>query len=404
MKREHRPFLFSSRFKWSLQTNRLSLLLEEKRRQGSKIFDLTESNPTAAGLDYPTNEILPPLAQSAALRYEPNPRGLLIARQAVAEYYRQRGERVDPDRILLTVSTSEAYMFLFKLLTDSGQNVLVPQPSYPLFEFLAGFEGLELTPYQLVYREAKGEWRVDFDSIAAAINPLTRAIIVVNPNNPTGSFVKREELAALNRLGAEHQLALIVDEVFSDYALDANPARIATLVGNANVPTFVLSGLSKILGLPQMKLGWIVINGPENFCHVAQEYLDFIADTYLSVSTPIQHAAPHWLKLQPLLQSPISDRVKANLAFLQKQLANQPHCRLLRAEGGWYAVIELAYLESEEELVLTLLEHDDVLVHPGYFFDFPNEGFLVFSLLPPAEIFREGVGRLLARIRSKPLV
>ncbi len=398
------PIFFSSRFKWNLQTNRLSTLQEEKRRQGVKIFDLTESNPTSAGLDYPAEEILPALAQPAALRYEPNPRGLLIARQAVAKYYQQRGENVDPDHIHLTVSTSEAYMFLLKLLTDSGQNVLVPQPSYPLFEFLAGFEGVELAPYRLVYHEEKKEWRIDFDSVTAAIDSQTRAIMLVNPNNPTGSFVKREELAELNQLCAKHKLALIVDEVFSDYVFDADSTRITTLVGNSEVPTFVLSGLSKILGLPQMKLGWIVVNGPNDWRHQAQEYLDLLADTYLSVSTPIQHAAPQWMKMKALLQNQIKERIKANLKFLQTQFARHPNYRLLSTEGGWYAILEAFNLVSEEELILTLLERDDVLIHPGYFFDFTSEGFLVLSLLPPPEIFHEGIGRLLARMQDLRVV
>ncbi len=401
MNRQPHPIPFSSRFKWNLQTNRLSILLEEKRRQGVKIFDLTESNPTAAGFDYPAQEILQALAQPAALRYEPHPRGLLIARQAVAEYYQQRGENIDPDHIHLTVSTSEAYMFLFKLLMDNGQNVLVPQPSYPLFEFLAGFEGVELALYRLVYHEEKKEWRINFDSVTAAINSQTRAIMLVNPNNPTGSFVKRDELTELNRLCAEHQLALIVDEVFSDYAFDVDSARISTLVGNSEVPTFVLSGLSKILGLPQMKLGWIVVKGPADLRRQAQEYLDLLADTYLSVSTPIQHAAPLWLKMKALLQDQIRDRTKVNLEFLQTQFAHHPNYRLLRTEGGWYAILAVFDLASEEELILTLLEHDDVLVHPGYFFDFTNEGFLVLSLLPPPEIFCEGIGRLLARMQDR---
>ncbi|MCI0699275.1 pyridoxal phosphate-dependent aminotransferase [candidate division KSB1 bacterium] len=351
MNRQPHSLPFSFRFKWKLQTNRLSLLLDEKRRQGIKIFDLTESNPTAAGLDYPAEEILQTLRQPAALRYEPHPRGLLIARQAVAEYYQQRGENIDPDQIHLTVSTSEAYMFLFKLLADGGQNVLVPQPSYPLFEFLAGFEGVELAPYRLVYHEEKEEWRIDFDSVTAAINSQTRAIMLVNPNNPTGSFVKRDEWAELNRLCAEHQLALIVDEVFSDYAFGADPALISTLAGNSEVLKFVLSGLSKILGLPQMKLGWIVISGPDDWRRQAQEYIDLLADTYLSVSTPIQHAAPQWLKLQTLLQNQIKERTKANLEFLQAQFANHQNYRLLRTEGGWYAVIALPFLQREENFV-----------------------------------------------------
>ncbi|MDZ7343086.1 MAG: pyridoxal phosphate-dependent aminotransferase [candidate division KSB1 bacterium] len=394
-------FSFSGRLKWNLQTNRLSLLLEEKRRQAAPILDLTESNPTAAGIDYPGDEILQALAQPSVLRYEPNAQGLPAARQAVAEYYRQRGAAVEPARIHLTVSTSEAYAYLFKLLTDPGQNVLVPQPSYPLFEFLAGFEGLELVPYHLVYDNKKENWRIDVDSVKAAINRRTRAIIVVNPNNPTGSFIKRDELTTLIDLCATQQLALIVDEVFSDYVLASDPASVGTLVSVAEVPTFVLNGLSKMLGLPQMKLGWMVVNGPEPIRRQAQEYLDLIADTYLSVSTPIQHAAPVWLSLRPILQGQIRDRIKKNFEFLQTQMGGHSYCRLCRAEGGWYAVMALPFLQHEEEFVLQLLERDEVLVHPGYFFDFAHAGFLVLSLLPALASFREGVTRLLTRIQKK---
>jgi len=390
--------LFSSRFKWNLQTNRLSLLLEEKRRRGERILDLTESNPTAAGFNYPADNILPALAQAQALHYEPNPRGLLAARQAVAEYYRQRGREIDVERIHLTTGTSEAYAFLFKLLTNAGDNVLVPQPSYPLFDFLAGFEGVELAPYRLVYHQKQEEWRIDFDSMVDAISRQTRAIILVNPNNPTGSFLKRDELAKLIQIGIEHQLALIVDEVFSDYVFSSHPARVETLIGVSEVMTFVMSGLSKILGLPQMKLGWIVVNGPEALRRQAREYLELMADTYLSVSAPIQRAAPAWLATKADLQNQIGARVKSNLTFLQKHLAGDPNCRLLSAEGGWYAILKMLAPFSEEDFILALLEKDNVLAHPGYFFDFPQEGFLVFSLLPAPEIFGEGIRRLLKRL------
>jgi len=390
---------FSSRFeKWNLETNRLSLLLEEKKPKGVKIFDLTESNPTAVGFDYPADDILRALAQPQILQYEPHPRGLLTTRQAVAEYYRRRGELVEPERIHLTVSTSEAYAFLFKLLADPGQNILVPQPSYPLFDFLAGLEGIELLPYRLDYDNARAEWRIDFASIAGAITEQTRAIIWVNPNNPTGSFIKREEAAQMRQICVTQHLALIVDEVFSDYAFLPPLNRKPSLVGENEMLTFVMSGLSKILGLPQMKLGWIIVNGPEKLRRQAQEYLELIADTYLSVSTPVQHAAPKWLELTTTLQEQIHLRVRANLLFLQTQLDDHPACRLLRAEGGWYAILQSADFVPEEDLILALLEKDNVLVHPGYFFDFAKEGFLIVSLLPPAEIFCEGVSRLLKRL------
>ncbi|MDX2042137.1 MAG: aminotransferase class I/II-fold pyridoxal phosphate-dependent enzyme [Acidobacteriota bacterium] len=385
---------FSSRFKWSLETNRLAQLIEEKRQAGVKIFDLTESNPTRAGFAFPASEILSAFNNAAAMVYEPQPKGLPVAREAVAGYYAERKFNVDPDRIHLTASTSEAYSFLFKLLADQGDNVLVPQPSYPLFDFLASLEGVELRPYELEYLSTG--WRTDFDSIESALTPTTRAIILVSPNNPTGSFVKLDELRRLNELCARHNLALIVDEVFSDYGFGEDEARAASLVGNSEALTFVMSGFSKILALPQMKLGWIVTNGPAALLDEAIERLDLIADTFLSVGAPVQHAAPHWFKLRAGLQRQILDRVKTNYDWLAAKVENSA-VRMLKTEGGWYATLEVPRHVSEEELALRLLAEDDVLVHPGYFFDFPREAFLVLSLLPKSDEFREAVERMLAR-------
>jgi alanine-synthesizing transaminase len=389
--------MFSTRFNWQLTPNRLALLIEEKRRAAVPLLDLTESNPTRAGFAYPADEILHALAHPLALRYEPQPRGLLVARTAVSAYYQARGYTVTPDHLHLTASTSEAYAYLLKLLADYGHNVLVPQPSYPLFELLAALEGVALRPYELHYVHPRG-WAIDFDSLEKAITTDTRAIILVNPNNPTGSFVKLDELARLNEICARHELALIVDEVFSDYGFAPDPARAASLLGNANALTFVLSGFSKILALPQMKLGWITTNGPIKLRAAALERLDLIADTFLSVGAPVQHAAARWLELRTKLQQQILDRVRANHLWLDAQLRDSP-CRLLAVEGGWYATLEVPRHCSEEEWVLRLLAEDNVLAHPGYFFDFAREAFLVLSLLPPTEIFQEGLKRLLARIK-----
>ncbi|MBS1788365.1 MAG: pyridoxal phosphate-dependent aminotransferase [Acidobacteria bacterium] len=387
--------IFSTRFKWSLDTNRLSQLIAEKRQAGVRILDLTESNPTRAGFAFPTKDLLSALANVAAMTYEPQPKGLLVAREAVAAYYAERGFAVDANHIHLTASTSEAYSFLFKLLANQGDNVLVPQPSYPLFEFLASLESVELRPYELEYLSVG--WRMDFDSIEKAITANTRAIILVSPNNPTGSFVKREELRRLNELCVRHNLALIVDEVFSDYAFGEDENRVASLVENTEALTFVMSGFSKILALPQMKLGWIVTNGPADLREQAIERLDLIADTFLSVGAPVQHAAPHWFRLRAGLQRQILDRVKANYDWLAAKVEHSP-VRLLNAEGGWYVTLEVPRHGSEEELVLRLLAEDDVLAHPGYFFDFPREAFLVLSLLPDPGAFQEACERLLTRI------
>lgn len=387
--------MFSNRFKWNLETNRLAQLIEEKRRAGIRLLDLTESNPTRAGFEFPAEKILSALNNAEAMLYEPQPKGLLLAREAVAGYYAERGFTVQTDCIHLTASTSEAYSFLFKLLANHGDNVLVPQPSYPLFDFLATLEGVELRPYELEY--VPSGWKIDFDSIERAVTPATRAVILVSPNNPTGSFVKREELRRLNELCARHNLALIVDEVFSDYGFDDDESRVASLVENADALTFVMSGFSKILALPQMKLGWIVTSGPAALRDEAVERLDLIADTFLSVGAPVQHAAPEWFKLRAGLQRQILDRVKTNHDWLAVKVENSP-VRMLKTEGGWYATLEVPRHVSEEELVLRLLAEDDVLVHPGYFFDFPREAFLVLSLLPKPNDFHEACQRLLARL------
>jgi len=388
--------MFSRRFKWDLEPTRFSRLIEEKKRAGARVLDLTESNPTRAGFDYPAEEILGALAQTPAMLYEPAPRGLPVAREAVAGYYAERGFDVDPERIHLTASTSEAYSFLFKLLADQGESVLVPQPSYPLFEFLAALEGVEMLPYELQYVHTAG-WRIDFDSVEKAVAPKTRAIILVSPNNPTGSFTKLGEVERLNAICARHGLALIADEVFGDYGFGNDRGRAGSLVLNDPVLTFVMSGLSKVLALPQMKLGWIVTNGPLGLREEAIERLDFIADTFLSVSAPVQHSARAWLGLRRSMQVQILDRVRANLNWLRGATEESPF-RLLNVEGGWYATLELPRQFTEEEWALTLLEKDDVLAHPGYFFDFPREAFLVLSLLPPAEEFREAISRILARV------
>jgi alanine-synthesizing transaminase len=386
-------YRFSTRFKWSLDANRLALLLEEKRRSHARVLDLTQSNPTRVGLRYPADAILNALGRSEAIVYDPSPRGLAVAREAVSDYYRERGFEVDPAHLHLTASTSEGYSYLFKLLANQGQSVLAPQPSYPLFEFLAALEGLELRPYELNYLHPAG-WEIDFDSLKRAIDDSTRAVIVVSPNNPTGSFIKRPEVERLNEICSRYGLALICDEVFGDYFFAADERRAESLVTNHPVLTFVLSGLSKILALPQMKLGWIVTAGQAALRDEAIERLDLIADTFLSVGAPVQHAAPVWLSLRSEIQGQILERVQGNWQSLRHV---ESSCRLLAVEGGWYATLEIPRYVAEEEWVVHLLERDDVLVHPGYFFDFPREAFLVLSLLPEPEVFREAIRRLYAR-------
>lgn len=386
--------MFSSRLPESLRPNRLSELLEAKRRSGAAILDLTESNPTRAGFVYAAGEILQALADPRSLRYEPSPSGLQEAREAVACYYAERGQTVEPERIVLTASTSEAYSYLFKLLCDAGDEVLVPRPSYPLFGFLADLESIHLVHYPLVYH---GGWEMDLDALANAVTARTRAVVVVNPNNPTGSYLKKRELERLTQLCAEKKLAIISDEVFSDYAFGPDSGRVESLAAGEAVPTFCLSGLSKIAGLPQMKLGWIVLSGPPAAHAKTRERLELIADTYLSVGTPIQHALPRLLALGTGVREQITARVRANLAFLRSAVKGTS-CSVLDVEGGWYATVEAPRTRSEEEWCAELLDRDNVLVQPGFFYDFASEAFLVLSLLPPLTTLQGGIERLLGRV------
>jgi hypothetical protein len=383
--------VFSTRTRFDLRANRLSQALAARRAAGLPILDLTESNPTQAGLDYP-GDLLQPLADAAALRYEPAAMGLAEARSAVAADYRRRGFEVVADRILLTASTSEAYAFLFKLLCDPGEAVLVPRPSYPLFEFLAKAESVRVERYPLAY---DGEWHLTRSALESSVTRDTRAVVVVNPNNPTGSYLKRDEAAALHALCAERRLALVSDEVFADYSLGDDPARVTSLAEDGPALAFSLGGLSKSCGLPQLKLGWIAMSGPALLREEALARLEIVADTYLSVGTPVQRAAPRLLARLPELQAPIAARVRGNLNALRERVAGSK-ATLLRVEGGWYAVVQVPATLSEEERVCRLLEQRGVLVHPGFFFDFEREAYLVLSLLPPPATFLPAIEAILA--------
>ncbi len=382
--------MFSARVPNDLRPNSLTHLLASRRAAGLEVLDLTESNPTRAGLAYPTKEILASLSNPASLTYDPQPAGLLSAREAVAAYYAARAIPIAPADLLLTASTSEAYALLFKLLSNPGDEILTPRPSYPLFEHLAALEGVRLTQYPLRY---DGAWHIDLDALPSAITPRTRAIAVVNPNNPTGSFLKLDELAALDRLCAAHSLALLSDEVFSDYAFAPDPHRAETAAGPRESLTFVLSGLSKVAGLPQMKLGWIAVQGPAALRQPALDRLEWIADAYLSPSAPVQCAAPDLLRLGRSIRASIAQRTARNTAAARQRFAGNSPFRVLNSEGGWYAVIEAPRIRTEEDWTLELL-NNGTLVQPGYFFDFDREAYLVVSSLAKEEIFDQGLARI----------
>jgi len=358
------------------------------------VLDLTESNPTHCGFAYDPS-LLAALGDAQGLAYDPHPKGLRVAREAVCGYYRQRGAEVDPEHVVLTASTSEGYSFLFRLLCDPGDEVLVPAPSYPLFEFLASIQDVKLVSYPLLYDHG---WQVDLHALSEAITPRTRAILVVHPNNPTGSFVKPAEMEILDSLCRERELALVADEVFLDYAL--NGVERPSFAGPRQALTFTLSGVSKICALPQMKLAWIVTGGPPELVRNALARLEVIADTYLSVSTPLQLALPEFLARRDEIQRQVKERVATNLAELDRQLAEEESVRRLDVEGGWYAVLRVPATRPDEDLAIELLGQQSAIVHPGHFYDFPREGYLVVSLITPAEALAEGLKRLLASVFS----
>lgn len=352
-------------------------------------MDLTESNPTRAGFDYPAG-LLRPLADTAALRYEPEPFGLASARAAVAADQARRGAHAQPSQVVLTSSTSEAYSWLFKLLCNPGERVLVPRPSYPLFEHLTRLEAVDAAPYDLEYH---GRWRLDSDSVVHAATPSTRAVVVVSPNNPTGSFLTARELEWLDTFCAERHLALVADEVFADYVLDASADRATDVALRAGALAFTLGGLSKSVGLPQLKLGWIIVGGARR--DAALHALELIADSYLSVSTPVQVAAAELLARGAAIRDVILSRLRENLSALRATAVRVPSCDVLACEGGWYAVVRVPATRTEDDLVLGLLDRERILVHPGYFFDFPREAFLVVSLLPRPDQFADAAARML---------
>ena len=383
--------MFADRTNWNLEPNRLSEALARHRVAGKPLIDLTASNPTECGFTYDRERILSALADPQSLSYEPEPKGLLAAREVIVGYYADRGDHVAASDMLLTTSTSEAYSFVFRILCNPGDEVLIPTPSYPLFDLLADIQDVRLVRYPLIYDHGS---QIDFHALEAALTPRTRAIIVVHPNNPTGHFVKPDERSGLNQICAGRQLAIIADEVFLDFALSSK--RHLSWVANSEVLTFTMSGLSKMCGLPQMKAAWLAASGPKDLKARALERLEVIADTYLSMNAPIQHAIPEFLQQRHEFQRQLMSRVRGNLAELDRQLATQKACSRLEIEGGWYAVLRVPATRTDEEVALDLLEKEGVYVHPGHFYDFPADGYLIVSLIGSEQEFGEGIRRLVS--------
>jgi alanine-synthesizing transaminase len=386
--------MFAARTNWNLKTNRLSEALARHRAAGNPLLDLTASNPTTCGFHYDHGAILQALASPASLVYTPEPKGLESARRAVAAYYAERGDDVAQqdfiEYIILTTSTSEAYSFVFRTLCNPGDEILVPAPSYPLFDFLADIQDVKPVRYPLVYDYG---WQIDFPALECAITPRTRAVIVVHPNNPTGHFCSAREAARLSEICSQRQMAVIADEVFLDFALVAEKPQ--SFAANTSSLTFTMSGLSKISGLPQMKFAWLVASGPRELKSQALARLEVIADTYLSMNAPVQHAASALLAQRHGFQRQLMERVRQNLAEFDLQLTRQELCSRLEVQGGWYAVLRVPATRPDEDLAIALLETMNVYVHPGHFYDFPGDGHLVVSLITPQTDFRKGIEALL---------
>ena len=381
---------YSRRLPWSVPHNAFSQLIAAKRASGDPFLDLTNSNPTEVLSDYPHFAIAKSLGSLVDLRYQPGPFGSMNARETIAQYYEQCGIAVAPERIALTASTSEAYSLLFKVFCDPGDEILVPAPSYPLFEYLAALEAVRTVTYRLAY---DGAWFVDLDHLRSQITARTRGLVVVNPNNPTGSYLKREEANAIVQLALEYELPIICDEVFMDYSLNHTAERVRTLINFDSVLSFSLNGLSKTAGMPQLKLGWIVVNGPVMERRSAANRLEIVLDTYLSVGTPVQQALPELLATGQTIQTRLQQRIVANLASGTAVLRDASG-HLLHTEGGWSAIIQMPLTLSEEEWITALLEDYSTVVQPGYFFDLPSGTHIVLSLITPENDFNAGLERI----------
>lgn len=385
----------SRRANWDLSPNAFTSAYQRRLADGLPLFDLVQSNPTTVGFDFDPRAVLRALADPACLRYEPSPLGIPIAREAVAAWYQQRGLRVDASQLILTASSSEAYTYLLTLLCDPGDSILVPAPSYPLFDQLARLQNVSIRRYPLV---AVDQWRIDEQGLRDAIGPTCRAVFVVSPNNPTGSYLHEDERRVIEEVAREHGLAVICDEVFAEYVWSDSPDRVRCAALGASVPTFSLGGLSKSAGMPQMKVGWIVVGGEPTGEAIVR--LEMIADTYLSVSAPVQHALGAMLEASDAVRRQIAARVGGNLAALGRILGHGSPVTVGPVHAGWYVCLRVPSVMSDESWCELLVERDGVVVHPGAFFGFDRPGTVVVGLIAPADVFVEGVERLNRRVRT----
>jgi len=387
--------MFSTRTDWDLRPSPLYSLLRQKRARGEEVLDLIESNPTKCGFIAPSSKLFDAESLQRSALYEPDPKGLLTARRAISDWYKHQNISVSPDRIILTSSTSEAYSFLFRLLCNVGDVVAVPEPSYPLFDYLARLNDVLCQEYHLAY---DGEWHIDLSSLDDALSSNAEALILVHPNNPTGSFVKKEEQDRIVSKARTRKIPIIVDEVFSAFSFANDERRADSFAGTESTLTFTLNGLSKLLGLPQMKLAWIVVSGPDEECTKTMLRLEVIADTYLSVGTAVQQALPQLLNDPEAMTQKILTRTRSNFKSLKAACGTGSPASLLHCEGAWNAILRLPTKKSDEEWAFDLLQRSGVLTHPGHLFDIDTKSCAVVSLLPESDLFTEGIRRILAAV------
>jgi alanine-synthesizing transaminase len=387
--------MFSTRTDWDLRPSPLYSLLQQKRARGEEILDLTESNPTKCGFIHSSSSLIDPGSLERSALYEPDPKGLFSARQAISDWYKRQNISVNPDRIILASSTSEAYSFLFRLLCNVGDVVAVPKPSYPLFDYFARLNDVLCQEYRLAY---DGEWHIDLSSVVDTLSSNAEALVLVHPNNPTGSFVKKEERDRIVSEALARRIPIIVDEVFSAFSFANDERRADSFAGTESTLTFTLNGLSKLLGLPQMKLAWIVVSGPDEECAKAVQRLEVIADTYLSVGTPVQQALPRLLHDSEAMTQKIFTRTRSNYKSLRTVCAAGSTATLLHCEGAWNAILRLPAKRLDEEWALGLLQTSGVLTHPGHLFDLEINSCVVVSLLPESDLLSEGIRRILAAV------
>lgn len=381
--------MFSQRTSWNTQANPLINLVDSLRSRNILFLDLTVSNPTECCLEYPHQDILKPFSSKENLLYQPEAFGTVGARQILAQEYLKQGVSIDWNKIVLTSSSSESYSFLFRLLLNPGDHILLPKPSYPLLEILCQINDVLIDRYRLFY---DGQWKIDLRNIEEMIGPKTKAIVLVHPNNPTGSYVTDQEREGINIICQKNNLAIICDEVFWDYSLqDTVPESFAS---NNSVLTFTLGGVSKSLGLPQMKISWITFSGPPQDVQKALERIEVIADTYLSVSSPSQNALSAWLSLKPFIQNQISKRIYNNYHRVLSFFEEENNIFPFHVQGGWYIVVRLSGKICEQDFTLFLLEKEHVFTYPGYFFDFDEGAHLVLSLLTPEKVLEQGISRI----------